>query len=137
MIVIVTVDDRMGVMFNCRRQSKDEEVCKKIVEICGENKLLMNSYSAKIFTGYENKITVSENFLYEAEEGDYCFSEGEGLEAWDHKIEKLIVFKWNRAYPSDVKLDISPMCRKLEKVTEFTGKSHEKITMEVYGRNVK
>jgi hypothetical protein len=48
------------------------------------------------------------------------------------KIEKIIVFWWNRHYPSDRKFDLD--LSKWNKVSEeeFAGYSHEKITKEVY-----
>ena len=44
--------------------------------------------------------------------------------------EKLIVYRWNRIYPSDVKAELSGW----QKVSEddFIGSSHDKITEEIY-----
>ena len=51
-------------------------------------------------------------------------------------ISRLIIYNWNRRYPFDRQLDISPakMGFKLVSVTEFEGSSHEKITKEIYER---
>lgn len=132
MTVFITVDDRKGVLFNNRRQSRDEEVCKKILSVTGNSRLFMNEYSAKLFSDFDKQIEVCEDFLQKAEEGDCCFSEGECLKDWSGKIERLIVFKWNRHYPSDVKCDIDFNDWILVSEEEFAGKSHEKITMEEY-----
>ena len=50
---------------------------------------------------------------------------------WE-KIERLIVFRWNRVYPADMWLDITLAEDgwKLLTTTEFVGNSHEKITEE-------
>ena len=58
--------------------------------------------------------------------------ENTGLQAVEAKIEKIIVFWWNRHYPSDRKFDLD--LSKWNKVSEeeFAGYSHEKITKEVY-----
>ena len=72
------------------------------------------------------------DFLEQAGEGEYCFVENTGLQAVEAKIEKIIVFWWNRHYPSDRKFDLD--LSKWNKVSEeeFAGYSHEKITKEVY-----
>ena len=54
------------------------------------------------------------------------------IKYFNDKIEKLIVFKWNREYPSDFSLDIDLSQWSLISTTDFKGNSHEKITMEVY-----
>ena len=73
-----------------------------------------------------------QDFLEQAGEGEYCFVENTGLQAVEAKIEKIIVFWWNRHYPSDRKFDLD--LSKWNKVSEeeFAGYSHEKITKEVY-----
>ena len=50
------------------------------------------------------------------------------------KIEKVILFHWNRDYPADTyfTLDISGWT--LEESEEIAGYSHEKITKEIYNR---
>lgn len=133
-IVFITLDDRMGVLFNNRRLSRDEEVCRKVAAISEGKRLLMNCYSVKLFQAFENNITVSESFMDEAGEGDFCFAENVKLLPYMDKIEKLIAFKWNRHYPSDTKTDIDFSTWNLKETVEFAGKSHEKITMEVYVR---
>lgn len=134
MNVFITLDDRMGILFNNRRLSRDEEVVERIITLAEDKKLLMNSYSAKLFSELESHVTVSESFMDEAYEGDFCFAENVKLLPYIDKIEKLVVFKWNRHYPSDTKTDIDFSVWNLSETEEFTGKSHEKITMEVYVR---
>ena len=57
------------------------------------------------------------------------------LRPYKDKINSVIVYKWNRQYPSDMKLDIEPSeGRVLVSSVEFAGYSHEKITKEVYSR---
>lgn len=132
MNVFITLDDRMGILFNNRRLSRDEEVVKRIVTLAADKKLLMNSYSAKLFSELESHVTISESFMDRAGEGDFCFAENVKLLPYVDKIEKLVVFKWNRHYPSDTKTDIDFSVWNLSETEEFPGKSHEKITMEVY-----
>ena len=121
-------------MFNRRRVSRDREV---IADVCrdAENCTLYSSeYSAPLFEDAQIQPTVSSDFLDIAKENDLCFVENEALAPYLSKITVLTLYKWNRRYPSDLKLDIDPEKTgfKLLSVSEFAGYSHEKITKEVY-----
>ena len=137
MIVMVCLDDKNGMMFNGRRQSKDRVLRERILELVGENKLWMNAYSAKQF-GAEQilNVQVEEELLRKAGTGEFCFVEEQTLMDVEERIEKLVVFRWNRVYPADQYLDLDIVFGnwKLLEQSEFAGHSHEKITMEVYGR---
>ena len=50
-------------------------------------------------------------------------------------IESVILYKWNRRYPSDTKFDLDLNGWTLISTTDFPGSSHEKITEEVYIRD--
>lgn len=132
MILIVCLDDNNGMMFNKRRQSKDSAVRADMIAHAGGSAVWMSSYSAKQFEEPEAVISVDDAFLEKAGDGEFCFLEGEGALAAEDRIEKLIVYKWNRMYPSDVKFDIDLSSWKLDSTAEFAGSSHEKITKEVY-----
>lgn len=135
MIVITCIDDSGGTMFNHRRQSQDRILRAKIVEMVGSSTLWMNHYSA---TQFEDCVIpncmVDEYFLQKANPGEYCFVEGAVLVPVKEKIEKVILFHWNRSYPTDQKFDLSTVMDnwKKEAVSDFAGYSHERITMEVY-----
>lgn len=135
MIVMTVVDDRMGMMFHYRRQSQDRVLRKKMLSIAAGTKLWMNAYSYGQFQQEVDKsILCVDNFLELAREGEYCFVEDEPLQVHLPRIETLILFRWNRSYPGDqfLDIDLSKKEWKLTKVEEFSGSSHEKITMEVY-----
>ena len=86
----------------------------------------------RVFRSGKVTLQAAADFLEQAGEGEYCFVENTGLQAVEAKIEKIIVFWWNRHYPSDRKFDLD--LSKWNKVSEeeFAGYSHEKITKEVY-----
>lgn len=130
MTLIVCLDDRNGMMFNNRRQSRDSAVIERICKLSKNAKLFVTPYSKELF---ENKRTVicSKDFS-EAGESDFCFSENNSVREYAVNSQNIIVYRWNRLYPSDCKLDI--MLDTFEKtgVYEFKGTSHEKITEEVY-----
>ena len=71
-----------------------------------------------------------------AGKGGFAFIETPPLAPYKAKIDTLVIYKWNRHYPSDKKLDIAPrdMGMRLVKTYDFVGSSHEKITKEVYER---
>ncbi len=132
MTVFICIDDNNGMMFNNRRQSRDSAVVARIVEMSIGGRLLMNAYSSKLFADFD--VLVCESFMEKAEAGDFCFAEDISLSEYDEKIENLVLFKWNKIYPSDKKLDISLDGRTLEQTFDFEGSSHDKITCEVWSK---
>lgn len=135
LILAVCVDDNMGVLFNGRRQSQDRAVRHQILEELGSHTLWMNAYSAKQFVGVQGNIQSHESFLEKAEPGDWCFAETDLTAFRDeflNRIEKIILFKWNRVYPADAYFAISLKDWTLEERTDFKGHSHDTITKEVY-----
>ena len=146
MKVFIPVDDSNGLMFNNRRQSKDERLREYITKKCDGNLIWMNSYSAKQFeedaffdeNGKELLIykSVYEDFLELAKENDYCFVENSSLAQFEEKIDEIYLCKWNRRYPGDTFFDIDLTNGKwqMDSVDEFPGKSHEKIVVERWKR---
>lgn len=131
MNVIICVDNNNGIMFNHRRQSRDRIVQEHILAMIGSNRLWMNSYSKKLFADELSNIVVDENYLNKAGKEDYCFVEGIDISHYIEKIDKIILFKWNRQYPADefFAIDLSQWI--LDEFEEFTGQSHD-ITKEIY-----
>ena len=129
MQVIITVENRNGMLFNHRRVSRDQKVSERILAYCKEKKLRMNAYSAKLFENYP-QIRVSETFLEQKDA--ICFVEDQDVTPYLPEIDTIILFHWNREYPADFffTVDLSEWNRIHQE--DFAGKSHEKITMEVY-----
>ncbi len=135
MNIIVCVDNSMGMLFNNRRQSKDIAVTDKIKNLTQGSHLWINEFSRSLFLEFEaDRLTVDNDFLLKAKSTDYCFVENCTLKEYDEKIEKLLVFKWNRDYPYDFSFDIDLSECKLNSTEDFVGNSHEKITLEVYSK---
>ena len=127
MILTVCVDDRMGISFGGRRQSKDSAVRQKLLSLSGGT-VRMSDYSARQF---EEGVYHGSDYLSGAKDGDWCFAENSDYEGYVDKIEKIVLFRWNRHYPADVHFQF-PGKWALTASEEFPGSSHEKITMEVY-----
>ena len=137
MQIIAVIDDGGGMMFNHRRQSQDRVLRTRILELTESSRLWMNAYSRKQFADADDeRITVDENFLEKANDGDFCFVENAPVLPVLERVERVILFHWNRAYPSDMRFDVdlSAPGWTLVETEEFPGFSHEKITKEVYDR---
>lgn len=144
MKAIACVDDGMGLSFNKRRQSSDKVVTKKILELAGDKKLYAEPYSQKLLetavqdlaadTDIRPELQFQDDFL-EAAGADnsnpevYCFTERKSLQDLPKdKMDELVLFYWNRRYPSDVKLGLDLNDWEEINTYEYPGNSHEKIT---------
>ena len=135
MTVFVCLDDRGGMLFNHRRQSRDREQIADMWREVGAGRLLCDPYSAALFPSDDKQPVFAADFLSRAEAGDCCFVENKPLLPVLDKISTLIVYRWNRVYPRDTVLDIPlPGGFRLTETVEFAGYSHEKITKERYER---
>ena len=133
MNIIVCIDKSGGMMFGGRRQSQDSLLREKVLELSKDSRLLMNLYSAKQF-GEVTGITVDENFLENAKDGDFCFVEDKCVSS--AAAEKFYIFNWNRKYPGDLFFSVDLKAEGFKKTgkEEFKGSSHDKITLEIYSR---
>ena len=132
MKVIICIDDNKGMLFNKRRQSRDDKVLENIVSLT--NEVWIDSFSEKLFEGMNIKVNADSMFLIKACTGEFCFVENQKLLPYVDDIEQIIIYKWNRSYPSDFKLDLDLNEWKLVEAVDFAGNSHETITREIYSR---
>ncbi len=122
-------------MFNHRRQSRDRVMLAKLLELVGENRLWVRQYTAGLFgDSLPENIMVSEDFLGYAEKNDFCFVEDDALAPVADRIETVYVFRWNRVYPFDRRLDLNLTHWNFRLMDGFTGSSHDRITLERYER---
>jgi len=134
MTVILCVDDRFGMLFNRRRLSRDSAVTEDIVNGLSGGRLFLCDMSESLFKSAENTL-VCEDFLEKAGENDFCFVEDRDIAPYVKKIDKIVLYHWNRAYPSDLCFDpVLLQAFRLRERVDFKGSSHEKITKEVYER---
>lgn len=123
-------------LFNHRRLSHDRRVCEKILDYSNEKELWMNAYSRKLFTDLTdiNNIQVDEEFLDKSQ--SICFVENQDITPYLSKIDTLVLFQWNRDYPADFFFTVDLSQWNLISTEDFEGTSHEKITMEVYKKDL-
>ena len=136
MTLFVCIDDRGGMTFNSRRQSKDEKVIEDVLIHTNGNPLYVTDFSEDLFEASSSCVISVPSPLDTSKNGVFVFIENLPILPHVHKIKSLVIYHWNRAYPYDTVLDIDPKKQgfKLTRVTEFEGKSHKKITKEVYER---
>ena len=135
MIICVALDDNNGMLFNNRRQSQDKILRDNLLNESKSSRLWMNEYSMKQFVEQiPENVVVDNDFMDKASIDDYCFVEDVLLANYENKISKLIIYKWNRVYPTDMYLDIdlSNGGWNMESTEEFVGNSHKLITKEVW-----
>lgn len=133
MIILAFVDDNMGTMFNHRRQTRDKKVIERILNL-EVDKVYVSNYTAKLFNNlpHTEKIIVDDDMLDNASDDAICIVEGQDLTAYKDRINGIILYKWNKVYPSDIRLGIDLSVFTLVHTCDFEGYSHEKITEEFY-----
>lgn len=133
MKLIFCVEKNNGIMFFGKRQTKDRLLNKHLLEIIGDSKLWVSSYSAELFEEAEN-VTIDDNYIEKAYVNDYCFVEDKGFNL--DATNEIILCNWNREYPADkfFEIDLSNNCFKKESTENIVGSSHKKITIERYVR---
>lgn len=134
MTLIVCVDDRMGMAFGGRRQSRDRALCEDMIALAAGRPLNMHPRSAGLFEGLGGETVPSETFMETADGDVYCFAEFCSVKELAQRAEELVLYCWNRHYPADLRFDVPMEDWRLTQVSEFAGTSHEKITREVYVR---
>jgi len=129
MTLYICLDDRNGLQFNQRRQSRDSAVLEDIrANLTGP--LGITSFSEKLIRD------AGIPYILDPETPTDFFAEELPAEELLAQTGKIVLYRWNRHYPSDVKWepDLEGLGFALTETTEFPGTSHEKITREVYVR---
>ncbi len=136
MKLIVCLDERKGMMFNHRRQSRDRVLIDDLLRMVGDGRLWIAPYSASLFEGKNKELLVSDHLLEEAEVGDWCLIEDRSCVSAVPKVERIVIYWWNRHYPADLSFDVDLSAEGFHSRTreEFVGSSHDLITKEVFER---
>ena len=133
MKLIVCLDERKGMMFNNRRQSRDRVLIDNMIEMVNGDKLYIAPYSESLFEDKEVKLKVKNNPLKAADE-NWCFIENLPVAEYKDEIETVVIYHWNRHYPGDFFFDLELDSYSLESSEELIGSSHEKITKEIWNK---
>lgn len=133
MTLYFCLDDRGGMQFNHRRQSRDEAVLEDIrSRLTGE--LLIDPMSQKMV----EQAQIPNCVVLPEITGDmadlHYFVEDRTPGEWVGLASTVVCYRWNRHYPADryFDLDLTELGFSLAETSEFPGNSHETITREVY-----
>lgn len=128
-------------MFNHRRVSRDAVVTDRILKIAAEHgPLNITPYTLRLLPQGDIPSCVVHICDHPAaeKEGTCWLEDTVGELQSDTVIDRLVLFHWNRTYPADTLFDRAEFFSDgkwmLERQEGFPGKSHDKITMEVYHR---
>ncbi len=136
MNIFVALDDRDGMLFHGRRQSRDRVMQEDLLNIAEGQVLWMNAYTAALFPDAEHdpRIRISEHIPECVGSGEYCFVENVPLADVRDRIERLIIYRWNRRYPGDTffDLDLHDGTFTLAAQDEVQGFSHAQMIREEY-----
>lgn len=128
MTVYVCLDDRDGMLFNKRRQSRDSAVLADI-RASVPDVLTIDPFSEKLIREAEIPYALAEEVLPEEA---HFFLEARPASDVIPPASTVVIYRWNRHYPADVRFDADLSGYTLQSTSEFPGKSHETITKEVY-----
>jgi len=134
--VFVCVDDGGGMLFNKRRQSRDSKVLEDVVKTAGDGIIYISDFSEALFSESDISVISVPDPLYAVGKGGFAFIEDQPLLPYKDKIDRLIIYKWNKNYPKSTLLDVTPskIGLRLKTKRDFKGTSHDKITREEYVR---
>ena len=136
MIIAVCIDDKGGMLFNNRRQSRDRTQQEDLLSLCGGKPLWIAPFSEKLLSWAADRVTADGDFLQKAGPGEVCFVEDHSPREAADRVEAVVLYRWNRTYPADLLFDLDLSAFQLTEQVEFSGSSHEKITRERYERSV-
>lgn len=127
MTLYICLDDRNGLRFNKRRQSRDAALLEDIrSRLAGKLLVAPGSETLMEQAGIP--------YVLPPETAQDFFLEDVPSEEVLSGCSKVVIYRWNRHYPADVRWDpdLTERGFSLEETLDFSGKSHEKITREVY-----
>lgn len=131
MTIYACLDDRNGMLFNRRRQSRDSAVLEDIrTQLPGD--LTIDPFSEKLIQSANIPYVLSQDDSVPPEA--HFFLENREPAALVPGAEKIVLYGWNRRYPADThwNIDLITAGFSLIETAEFAGSSHETITKEVY-----
>ena len=130
MKLIICLDDKNGMLFNGRRQSRDSAVVEDVLKSTGNQKLNILPFSQALFSVHTDRVSVVSEI---GDDGTY-FIENADVLPFVNTVQEIVVYRWNRVYPSDFTCCIDFSQFQIKEQYDFAGSSHEKITKIIYSR---
>lgn len=135
MVIVACIDKLGNITADANRQINDILFIKRLWETTNEALLFINDCSRKKFFYYP-MMYIDDNFLDQAEAEDYCFVENTDITPYVDRIDKIILYKWNKTFSSELKFDVSILKDyKIVSKESFLGSFHLRITEVIYEKN--
>lgn len=133
MTIYVCLDDKNGMLFNNRRQSRDTMVLEDI-RAGLPDVLTIDPFSEKLIRSAEIPYVLAPEEPASLSPEAHFFVENRAAADIVPMASSVVIYRWNRRYPADVFWDIDLVAYgfSLIQTSQFPGKSHEIITKEVY-----
>lgn len=130
MTLVACVDDKNGLLFAGRRQSKDRILLEHLLARASGHRLWTSAYSASQFED-PTVLCVDDAYADKMDTDDWCFVENGVI---PQNADTVILYRWNRRYPADRYFPFDPLENgyTLVSSTEFAGSSHDTITEDIY-----
>ena len=136
MQVVVCVDRRNGLLFNHRRQSMDLLQRQDLCRMLRGKRLYMSLFSYELYRDVSDPVIIADSdYLRLCGASDWCLIEGEEINRCFDRVNRLLLYQWNRTYPADVFFRGDLQSFTIEEQVDFRGSSHEKITRTLLERN--
>lgn len=127
MTLIVCLDDKNGMLFGTKRQSRDSVLIQRIIHLTQGKKLVLSPYSATLFQEKKD-LVITDDPAALAGGDDFLFVENTPLP--ENGFDTLLIYRWNRHYPATRFFTLTTEGFTLKETTEFQGTSHDCITEE-------
>ena len=133
MHLILCLDNQNGMAFNGRRQSRDAVQRAEMLATVGEKKLFLTSAAAALFGELPPNAELTDSAA-KVPCGAYVFIEREKDLPPPAAVERLVIYRWGRAYPADEHAPVAAYIvgKCLISKRGFAGSSHPEMTEEVY-----
>ncbi len=128
MHIILCLDKNNGMLFHNRRQSRDCKVIENIFAELPDQLLYIQPFSKTLFADYQELVCITEMLT----DSMTCFLEQPPPKTILDRANRLTIYRWDKVYPADQKLDMPLSYWLLQSIEMFPGKSHATITKEVY-----
>lgn len=133
MTVIVCFDTGRGMTFFGKRQSADRAVIKRILSVSGGMTIYTEPYAAPLFRDCGAEILPTDEFSSLPHDA-VCFIENVDPASLADRIDRFVIYRWNRKYPRDRAVGFFPYEEgfTLQSISDFAGSSHDRITEEIW-----
>ena len=135
MRLILCIDDKNGMAFNHRRQTRDKKQRQHMYRKI-DGPLYVNAYTRKLLLeDKDHPELLSLEDLDLKDKSASVFIENEDIEKYVEYADQIMIYRWNRIYLSDLYFDEKNLegYRLFEKDT-FSGTSHPGIEFNIYER---